>query len=296
MRGNVKAAMSAAGAKSADLWQVPPGQIRILPGFNVRVDSPDYQQHIEELAESIQVNGYYQDKPLTGYVSREADGEHIYLTDGHTRFAAVQRLLDRGIQIERLPIIIKPAGTSREDMTVSLVRGNAGRPLTPYETGIVCKRLHGYGMDLPTIAARLGLSKTYVNNLLELVAAPRQVRDMVVAGHVSATTAVQTIRAHGAAAVDVLQTELAQAQAEGKTKITPRAIAKRGRRAAALAPATTAADTAARVMPLIPRLCDAWAQFDGNARAAVENMAALAQVLDEISEAAGCASCTATAG
>ncbi|EMR4172570.1 hypothetical protein R2537_007616, partial [Pseudomonas aeruginosa] len=33
VRGNVKASMDAAGAKSSDLWNVPYEQIRLIPGW-----------------------------------------------------------------------------------------------------------------------------------------------------------------------------------------------------------------------------------------------------------------------
>ena len=44
--GNVKDAMKSAGAPSGDLWQVPPGQLRVIPGFNPRPRNAKYMSMV----------------------------------------------------------------------------------------------------------------------------------------------------------------------------------------------------------------------------------------------------------
>ena len=225
--GSVKAAMKEAGASSADLWMVPYDQIRVIEGFNVRVRSPEYLSHVEAIKNSITANGFYRDKPLGGYVGKDEDGNNvIYLTDGHTRHEAVGIAIEEGHAIEALPVLVKPQGTSQEDLTVALVTGNSGRPLTPIETAIVCKRLQGFGLDNKAIANRLGFTKKYVDNLFDLLAAPAAVRKLVEQGKVSASLAIEELKKDGKGAAKKLTEAVEVAEAGGKKKVTKKTLTK----------------------------------------------------------------------
>jgi ParB-like chromosome segregation protein Spo0J len=203
--GNTKAAMKAAGAVSADLWQVEPGRLRILEGFNARVKNDAYADRVRWIANSIKANGYYKDKPLTGFVALEDGIEVIYVTGGHRRREAVLLALSEGVEVAAVPVVIKPRGTSMEDLTVDLVVGNEGEPLTTYEQAIVCKRLAAFGWETKEIARRLGYASTqYVDGLLSLAAAPLAIRKMVMESIISATTAIDVIRKHGDKATGML--------------------------------------------------------------------------------------------
>ena len=64
---------------------------------------------------------------------------------------------------------VSPKGTSMEDLTVALVVGNNGEPLSLYEAAVVCKRLATFGWSSQEIARRLGYaSAQYVDGLLAL--------------------------------------------------------------------------------------------------------------------------------
>lgn len=223
--GNIKTAMKNAGASSSDLWKVPRGFLRVIPGFNVRnEDDPEYQQHIRWIADSIKENGFYAHKALAGYVGKDGDDDVIFLTDGHTRLAAVDIAVSEGAEISTLPVVISPRGTSIEDLTVALYTSNNGRPLTPYETGQLCKRLVSFGWTEKQIADRLALSITQVNNCLDLAAAPMAVRNLVSQGKVAATAAIQTIQAHGSNAATVLEKAVEVATQAGKDRATAKHI------------------------------------------------------------------------
>lgn len=205
--GNVKAAMSKAGASSGDLWKVPRDQIQRVPGFNVRTHNATYAASVREYADSMKANGYLVTKPMAGYVG---ESNVILLTDGYTRMDAVDLAVSEGWQCEYLPVIVSPKGTSTEDLNVALVVGNAGKPLTPYEQSVVCKRLVGCGLDSKQIADRLGYaSAQYVDNLLMLQSAPLPVRRMVEEGVVSPTEAIKVLSKHGSGAHAVLTKALA---------------------------------------------------------------------------------------
>src|SRR5690349_19023755 len=114
--GNVKSAMKSAGAISADLWQVPPEKLKILPGFNIRTKNARYEERVQWITESILANGYLKSAPLAGYVARENGEDVVYVTGGHRRHEAIQRVLAAGVDLPTVPVIVSPKGTSMEDL------------------------------------------------------------------------------------------------------------------------------------------------------------------------------------
>lgn len=218
--GNVKQAMKDANAKSRDLWYVPYEKLVILPDFNVRVHDAGYHEHVRNLANLMKANGYRADKPMTGYVALH-DGEHvIHPTDGHCRHAAIALANSEGADIKLVPVVATPQGTNTEDLIVGLVTSNSGKELSPYEVGVVCKRLTNFGWDNGEIARRLGLTGSYVGTLLMLQGAPLIIRGMLQGGLVSADNAADVIRKHGDKAVEVLERALGVAKQEGKARVT----------------------------------------------------------------------------
>lgn len=216
--GNVKKAMT--GASSADLWMVPVANLKIDPSFNCRIRDDEYEAQVAWLTEQIIDHGYDRTKPMAGYVAKEGDENVVYITDGHRRFEAVQRAIDKGHPVERIPVVTHPAGTSAEDLVTALVTSNSGQPLKPYEVATVIKRLQGFGLNESEIAKRLSYTREYVVQLLELLAAPADVRKMVTSGQVAATLAVETVRKVGAGAGAALAQGLEVAKASGKSKVT----------------------------------------------------------------------------
>lgn len=218
--GKVKDAMKEAGAGSSDLWKVPPEALHVLPNFNARVRNAEYEAHIRDLADSMKVNGFKQDKPLSGYVAVEDGVQKIYITDGHSRLEAVNLAISEGAAIPRVPVVVAQSGASIEDLTVALVTSNNGKPLSPYETGIVCKRLMAFGWEIPEIAARLTISDQHVRNLLSLMGAPVEIRQMVMEDRIAASQAIEIIGKHGDKALEVIQGAQERAAAKGKAKVT----------------------------------------------------------------------------
>lgn len=222
--GNTKAAMKAVGAASSDLWKIEPSRLRILEGFNARIKNETYTARVRWIADSIKANGYYPDKPLTGFVALEDGEEVIYVTGGHRRHEGVLLAIEEGADVPTVPVVIKPRGTSMEDLTVDLVVGNEGEPLTTYEQAVVCKRLAGFGWESKEIARRLGYSGAqYVDALLSLAAAPLPVRRMVMESVISATLAIDSIKKHGDKAGDVLLAAMVKS-GTGAKRITAKTV------------------------------------------------------------------------
>jgi ParB family chromosome partitioning protein len=181
-RGKMKAISEAATSKSTE-YVVRVDQLRTIPGFNVRVrETNDYRSDLDALKQSIRENGFYTNKPLAGYIGKDGDADVIYITDGHRRLEAVQEInaeaLNDGEQIEGLPVVLKPADSSIGDLTIALAQDNSGRPLTPYEMGIVVQRLAGMKdgegnaiYSKADIARKLSITERYIDDLNVLVAA-----------------------------------------------------------------------------------------------------------------------------
>ncbi|MCA8266466.1 ParB/RepB/Spo0J family partition protein [Burkholderia vietnamiensis] len=201
-----------------DAYMIPLGIVRIREGFNdARKADPDYPSHVREIADSMKANGWLRHKPLVGVITPEG---LAVPSDGHSRYEAALLANSEGAGIEQIPFMPEHKGTNEDDRIFGLILNNNGKRLTPMGEAIVIKQLIGRGIAEKEIARRLGYSITKVQNALTLIAAPTQIRDMVSAGEVSATTAIKTIKEHGAQAVEHLQEAKETAAAAGKTRIT----------------------------------------------------------------------------
>lgn len=220
--GSIKGAMKAASAGSRDLWLVPRDRIRIIDGFNVRVENAAHQEHIRYLADSMKRDGFKVEHPLSGYVARDGDDSLIYVYDGHCRLQALDLAMKEGAEIVAVPVVVGSQTRDMEELTLSLWVSNSGKPLEPLEKAAVCKRLTLFNWNEATVAQRLGITTNYVRDLLSLIAAPKSVREMVASGKVSASMAIQALAKHGNNAQNVLEEGLGRAEAVGKTKVTKR--------------------------------------------------------------------------
>lgn len=216
--GNVKAMASATGAKSADLWKIAPDKIRVLPGVNIRLQGPARDAHVRWLADQIKLHGFYQDKPLTGYVAIEGGEQVVYLLDGGCRYDAANLAIAEGAPLTTLPVVFRDRSSSMADLTIALFNSNEGKPFTVLEKALGAKRLKTYGQTDGEIAANLGITAAYVGQLLTLAGAPKKIRDMLQAGEVSATNAIKMIGKHGAGAADALDKAVKKAKDKGKGK------------------------------------------------------------------------------
>ncbi|WP_321875317.1 ParB/RepB/Spo0J family partition protein [Burkholderia cenocepacia] len=220
--GNVKQIMKQYRQGSADIYMVSLDAIRVRPGFNApRLADPDYPAAVREYADSMKVNGFFRHKPLK--VCAAVDG-YLYLSDGHTRWDAVQLANSEGAGIEAVPVVNEERGTTEEDRLFGKYQDNNGRKLTPLGEAILFKDMLGRGISEEAIARRLPCSITKVRNALALLSAPRPIREAVQAGEVSATAARKLVKESGADAVGQLQAAREIAKASGKKKVTPKAL------------------------------------------------------------------------
>lgn len=229
--GATAAGMKSAAASTGKLYNVPVGAIKVIPGFNVRVDNADYRAHRDMIGQSILANGYDQTKPLEGYVAKEGDENVIYLTGGHTRFDAVNAINadgENGVTIDKLPMIVRDTAPSLTELTVALHTGNNGRPLTPFELGVVVKRLlKEDGATKESVAKALAVTRRTVDDVLLLVNGPKEIRTAVLEDKVSSTMAIAELRKAGdepKKAVERITAAVAKATASGKAKATAKDV------------------------------------------------------------------------
>lgn len=225
-------ALKEVGATRARTFEVPVDEITVLPDFNPRITgTPDHAAHIAALVTSIGENGFMPNKPLMVMPTEEiVEGETLtvfYLIAGHSRFEAVLKFNETADDVEKIKTV--PVTTTDQSVAELLIGtvhdNNVTKPLSPTELAIVVRRLLGYDIAKAEIAKRLGMTMRYVEDLLVLDGAPAKVKEAVRAGKMSATTAVQTVRQHGAEAAAVTEKAVKEAEAAGKSKVTPKQMA-----------------------------------------------------------------------
>ena len=235
VKGSIKTAMKEAGnklnekgdkiASSRDAWQCEPHKLRIIDGLNPRVETAAYLEHIEATTSSMVSEGYFQDKPLAGYVSKENGVDIVYIYEGGTRLRCALAAIARGAKFETIPVSVSQEGLAMEDIYVAMVRSNEGRPFSLYEKSVMVKRLARCTWSQNEISARLGIKLPMVANMLLLMEAPYQIRELVAMETVAFTLAIEMIVAHGANALAKILEAQAAAGAAGKVKVTKRFVA-----------------------------------------------------------------------
>jgi hypothetical protein len=172
----------------------------------------------------MKANGWRINSVLSGFVAVENGEQVIYVTDGHTRQDALELANSEGAEINQVPILINLKGTSNDDLNVALIQANEANPLSTYEKAIVCKRLLNAGLTEDEISRRTGVKQPFLGQLLKLMAAPNQLKQLVAFEKVSATFAIEMIEKHGAGAADVLLAAVEKAEDSGKVKATKKHV------------------------------------------------------------------------
>ncbi|HGM5506734.1 TPA: ParB/RepB/Spo0J family partition protein [Stenotrophomonas maltophilia] len=207
--------------RSDSMYFIEPEKLVVMEGFNIRVRTQSYLDHVQALAESMIEHGFDSDSPLLVFV-REVDGsDEMVVIDGHSRLEAVGIARKAGIQIDTVPVIFAPKSMNMDDALLKLRRKNTGRLLTAYELAVLCKRFDAREYSHAEIARGIGKTPAYVASLLLLAQAPRSLTNLVIAGAVTATLAIAEIRAHGPEKAEArLKAMVEKAAEKGKGKVT----------------------------------------------------------------------------
>lgn len=218
---NPAAVMTSLPHTKGQTIMVKVGDIKVFPGFNPRIQNQALFDHIRNIADSIKSEGFYAHKPLAVTARMEGKKQVLYVTEGGCRFAAANLAISEDAPLTELPVVISGRATTDEDLLTALIRSNQQLGFSTLELAICVKRYTRFGLTPSAIAQKLSYTPEYVNQLLTIAGAPTLIRQMIAEGEVPAAVAIQAMRTNGAVqAVEVLQTAVAQAKAEGKSGIT----------------------------------------------------------------------------
>jgi len=197
-------------------FAVDPRVLEVEEGFNAR---PLNAEHVNEMALAQRNGATF--PPLEVRV----DDGRIIIVDGHHRHAASLQNIAAGFDIKSLDV--RHFRGNDADRVAHMITSASGLALTPLQLGVQYRKLIGYGWTEPQIANRRGKSVQHVKDMIQLAEANSDVHQLVNAGQISGTAALKAVKQHGSKAGDVIRETLAEAEAAGKAKVTPKAIARR---------------------------------------------------------------------
>ena len=197
-------------------FAVDPLVLEIREGFNAR---PLNQEHVDAMALAQRNGAIF--PPLDVFVEEG----HIFIVDGHHRHAATLQNIAQGFEIKSSEV--RHFRGNDADRVAHMLNSASGLALTPLQLAIQYRKLVGFGWTEAQIANRRGKSVQHVKDMIQLAEADSDVHQAVNAGLVSGTAALKMVKQHGSKAGAVIQEGLEQAKAEGKEKVTPRALARR---------------------------------------------------------------------
>ncbi|MEM5449879.1 pyridoxal phosphate biosynthetic protein PdxJ [Paraburkholderia guartelaensis] len=224
--GNTKAAVKAAGGKSADLWMLPYDQIHYDPRDNVR---PLDIAWAERLGKLIATDGYDKSQPLHCYVRKVDGNDLVYVWKGQHRYHGIGFAIDSGADVGQIPVVIIEAkSVNRVNLIFGGLTSNESKSTSPLELAEKIAELRDvHGIDNKTIRERLQITDQTIRDVALLEGAPAALHRLVRGGTVAATLAIEEIRKHGAEkALERLQKGADEAKAAGKAKVTKKHLAK----------------------------------------------------------------------
>lgn len=188
--------------KRADAMKARIEDIHIEPGFNLRgaLDVTSLKAHIA-------AGGIV--PPLE--VRPRAEGG-VWIVDGHRRLTAYRELdaegaLPRTPSKEGAPELwlnIVPFEGNDADRVARVLTSSEGEKLQPLEVAQGYQRLRAFGWTTAQIAAKVSKTAQHVSDMLTLGDSNHDVRQPVLDGHVSASTATALVRRHGEGAGAVI--------------------------------------------------------------------------------------------
>jgi len=196
---------------------VPVNLIVIDEKLNPRED----YGNIDELMASIAENGIR--NAVKGF---QKDGK-IYLREGFRRMRAVKLAIEKGFQIDRVPMLLEERAMTEEERTLEFLINNDGKPFTMLEQSEVIRRLLNFGWKVTDIVKKTGKARGYIENLIHLTKVPLKVHNFIKEDKISAHAVIQIIAASKGNAekvVEDVEAAMQNAKEAGKEKATPKHV------------------------------------------------------------------------
>lgn len=200
-------------------FRVDPRKIEVEPGFN----RPISMEHVAQIEASIDAGA------VIPPIDVRVEAGRIILVDGEHRWRAVMNLISKGRDIESMAANEFKGG--EEERVAHLLTSSQGLGIAPHHAGEKYKLLITWGWSADKIAARVGKSKSHIEQCLLLANSNRDVRKALDQGEVSASVAATLVRQHGSKAGKVIAGHLEQAKATGGKRVTASAIKPKSRNA-----------------------------------------------------------------
>lgn len=208
-------------AKRGDAIRVNINAIKVIDGFNVRIDDDELREHVASIAGALTAN--LPIPPIEVWVNPETGD--IELVDGHCRFHAYKQYAEMTADFDGYISAVKFDGTPGQ-RRMRIASSNKQLKLKPVELGRLYIDARDIdGLSRQEIAAEAGMSLAHVDQMVLLASAKPEVLAAVDSGSISATEAVKLTREHGDGAVEELGRRQEVAKAIGKDKVTAKAVA-----------------------------------------------------------------------
>ena len=163
--------------KDRVLMSVPPQNLKIKDGFNVRKDFGNLTELMVSIIESgLQI-------PIK---AKKIDDENDLweVVDGHRRLQAILLAIDHGHDIQYVDVM-SFKGNEEDQVFSMLITGTGQKPLNEMEQAIAVDRLIHFGYKVDEIAKKMGRSLPHVYYLVKLASLPIQIKNHVQEGYIS---------------------------------------------------------------------------------------------------------------
>lgn len=208
-------------ARRGDAIRVNINAIKVVDGFNVRIDDDELREHVASIAGALTAN--LPIPPIEVWVNPETGD--IELVDGHCRFHAYQQYAEMTTDFDGYISAVKFDGTPGQ-RRMRIASSNKQLKLKPVELGRLYIDARDIdGLSRQEIAAEAGMSLAHVDQAILLASASSEVIQAVERGEISATEATKLARDHGADAPAELERRKEAAKEAGKDRVTAKVAA-----------------------------------------------------------------------
>lgn len=203
-------------ARRGDAIRVNIHAIKVVDGFNVRIDDDELREHVAGIAGALAAK--LPIPPVEVWVNPESGD--IELVDGHCRYHAYRQLAETSTDFDGYISAVMFEGTPGQ-RKMRIASSNKQLKLKPIELGrLYLSARDEHGMSRQEIAAEAGMSLGHVDQMILLVSAKPEVLKAVERGEISATEATKLARDHGDDAPAELERRKEAAAELGKGKVT----------------------------------------------------------------------------
>lgn len=175
--------------KDATVWRIPLEAIHTIAGFNPR--GAKNTNEVEDLMNFMRHRKNRRKLTPIHLVERQG---MLYLTQGHRRLKAAQKLCQEGVNVSWLPGFIDD-DADEFILLAEAMAENQGVPLTALEEARTYKKmLDKGGWSVQEVSTKTGRSPQHIYNRLHLLDASPALQRAVADGKISMTQAVKVVK------------------------------------------------------------------------------------------------------